>query len=105
MRVYVAGPYTKGDRSENVRRAMTATIELMDAGHEPFCPILSHFLDLFFPRPWGEWLRVDLAWVEVSEALVKLPGESVGADREAVRAETIGIPVYHSVEGFLGCHA
>ena len=43
MRVYIAAPYTKGDRSENMRRAMKAMDKLIAAGHEPFLPILTHF--------------------------------------------------------------
>lgn len=101
MRVYVAGPYTLGDRSENMRRIMAATIEILDAGHEPFCPLLTHFLDLTHPRPWEDWMRLDMAWLECAEAFVSIPGESLGADMEADRAAILGIPTFESVADFL----
>ena len=101
MRVYIAGPYTLGDRSENMRQAMAATIAVLDAGHEPYCPLLTHFLDLAYPRPWEDWMRLDLAWLPCAEAFIRLPGESVGADMEADAALGHNIPVYPSVEVFL----
>lgn len=101
MRVYVAGPYTLGDRSENVRKAMLATDRLIASGHEPFCPLLFHFQDLAFPRPWQDWIRVDLAWLPFAEALIRLPGESEGADIEVARARELGIPIIHSVGVFV----
>lgn len=101
MRVYIAGPYTLGDRSENVRRAAKAMIQVLDAGHEPFCPIVhSHFLDLMYPRPWEDWMRLDLAWLDGAEAFIRLPGESAGADEEYRRIAGT-IPIYFSVEAFL----
>jgi len=101
MRVYIAAPYTKGDRSENMRRAMKAMDTLIAAGHEPFLPILTHFQDLAYPRPWEDWMRVDLAWLPFAEAVVRLPGESVGADMETAIAREDGIPVFDGVEAFL----
>ena len=103
MRVYIAGPYTKGDRSENMRRAMKAMDDLIAAGHEPFLPILTHFQDLCHPRPWEDRMRVDLAWLRCAEAVVRLPGESKGADIEC-SAVAGTIPIFFSVEAFLGAH-
>ena len=44
-----------------------------------------------------EWLAIDLAWVAVCEAVVRLPGESGGADMETAEARRLGIPVFESV--------
>ena len=101
MRVYIAAPYTKGDRSENMRRAMKAMDTLIAAGHEPFLPILTHFQDLCHPRPWKDWMRIDLAWLPYAEAVVRLPGESTGADVETASARSRGRPVFDGVEAFL----
>lgn len=38
MRVYIAGPYTKGDVVENVRAAVFAGDEVFEAGHSPYVP-------------------------------------------------------------------
>ena len=70
----------------------------MDAGFAPFVPHLSHFQRFHRPRPDDDWLAVDFAWVEVSDALLRLPGDSVGADAEVRLASRLQIPLLHSVE-------
>lgn len=96
MRIYVSGPYSS-DPVAGTRTAMQATAALMDMGHAPLCPHWTLFQDLAYPRPYEDWLRIDLAWVEVADAVLRLPGQSSGADREVARAEHIGIPVYYSI--------
>lgn len=100
-RVYVSGPYAKGDAAENVRRAVLAADELLRAGHVPFCPHLSHFWHLLCPKPREAWLEYDLEWLRACDAVVRLPGESEGADAEVEAARELGIPVYGSVREFL----
>jgi hypothetical protein len=99
-RVYVSGPYAKGDAAENVRRAVMAADELLRAGHVPFCPHLSHFWHLLCPKPREAWLQYDLEWLRACDAVVRLPGESEGADAEVEAARELGIPVYGSVGEF-----
>jgi hypothetical protein len=38
MKVYVAGPYTKGDVAVNTANAIKSGQELLEAGHVPFVP-------------------------------------------------------------------
>lgn len=101
MNVYIAGPYTKGDVAVNVRNAMEATHQLMDAGHAPFCPHLTHYLHIHRPRPVEDWYKLDLAYLPACDALIRLPGESRGADNEVAAARDLGIPIFDSVKGFL----
>lgn len=104
MRVYIAGPYTKGDVALNVRAALQAASDLRDAGHAPYVPHLTHFWHMLFPRPYEDWLDQDNQYIPVCEALVRIPGESSGGDKEAALAQSLGIPVYYGVEEFLtGC--
>lgn len=100
MRIYIAGRYTRGDRSDNVRNAMRAMDRLIAAGHEPLCPLLTHFQDLAFPRPWEDWMRIDLAWLPFSDAVVRLPGNSLGADMETEEANRWDIPVFLGLDTF-----
>jgi hypothetical protein len=44
-----------------------------------------------------DWMGLDLAWVEAADALIRLPGESVGADQEVALARKLGIPVFRNV--------
>ena len=101
MKVYVAGPYTKGDVALNVRAAIDASHELMNAGHVPFVPHFSHFQHMIHPREYEDWLAYDFEWLPMCDALLRLPGESSGADREIEFANELGIPVHHSIESLL----
>lgn len=100
-RIYVAGPYTKGDPCVNTHAAIAAGNRLMDAGFAPFVPHLSHFWHTVTPRPYEDWMSLDMRWVEVADAVLRLPGESSGADREVQHAESLGIPVFHSIDELL----
>jgi len=91
--VYVAGPYTGGDVVQNVRRAMTAANDLLVAGYTPHVPHLCHFLHLLNPQPYEVWMRLDFAWLEKCDVMVRLSGESSGADREELAARKLGMPV------------
>jgi hypothetical protein len=97
-KVYVAGPYTKGDVAINVRNALVAANSLADAGLYPFVPHLSHFWHLTFPREYEFWLDLDNQFLPHCDALVRLPGESSGSDKEVQLAEKLGIPVFYSVD-------
>jgi hypothetical protein len=99
LRVYIAGPYTRPDPCANTHRAIAAADRLWDAGFIPFVPHLSHFWHTMSPRPYEDWLAYDLEWLRCCDVVLRLSGESSGADREVREAEALGIPVYHSVEG------
>jgi hypothetical protein len=97
-KIYVAGPYTHGDVAVNVRNAMEAGLMIINAGHAPYVPHLSHFLHMQEPQSYETWLEMDMVWVDTCDALVRLPGYSPGADREVARAEERKIPVLRSAQ-------
>ena len=97
-RVYVAGPYTQGDPAVNVRNAIQAGDDLMTAGYAVFIPHLSHFQHLLFPGPYQDWIDHDNEWVPACDAVLRLPGDSPGADKEVELAEHLGLPVFGSVK-------
>jgi Domain of unknown function (DUF4406) len=97
-RIYVAGPYTKGDVAVNVRTAFEAANRLADLGYAPFIPHATHFWHLVFPRPYEFWLDLDNQFLPLCDALLRIPGESSGADKEVYLAETLGKPVFHAIE-------
>ena len=100
IKVYIAGPYTKGDVCANVANSMTVCHDLMDHGFAPYCPHLTHFLHLHKQRPYKEWLAYDSEWLKVCDVLIRLPGESTGADLEKEWALELNIPVYYSLGKF-----
>lgn len=95
--VYIASPYTVGDIAVNVRRQIDCVEHLMNLGFFPFAPLYSHFQHIFHPRNYETWMEVDMIWVSKCDALLRLSGESKGADREVELAKTLGIPVFYSI--------
>lgn len=101
VKVYIASPYTKGDMAANVRKQLEVANELMSKGFAPYVPLLSHFQDMMFPRPYEDWIKLDLEWVKTCDCLLRLPGESKGADGEVAEAVSLGIPVYFDIDYLL----
>ena len=93
MFVYVAGPYTLGDVVQNVRAACAAAEAIVRAGHTPFVPHLCHLWHLVSPHHHEYWMDYDRAWLEKCDVVVRLVGDSRGADIECARAAELGIPV------------
>lgn len=98
-RVYISGPLlSSGDVEQNVADAMEAAIDLIAAGYAPLCPHLTWYLDQDGDIPHAVWMEIDLPWVSVSDAVLRLPGPSAGADQECREAFDRGIPIYNSIQ-------
>lgn len=103
-RIYISGPISLGDLRHNIDQAVGAFVELARAGFAPFCPALTAYLE--GPKPTAapcgiahdEWMEIDLPWVAVADAVLRLPGKSEGADREVAFAQECGIPAYLSIK-------
>jgi nucleoside 2-deoxyribosyltransferase len=97
-RVYIAGPFKDGVVSENVHNAVMAAHQLLDRGFSPYCPHgTTHMLALVEPRPQSDWYALDMEWLRVCDAVLRLPGKSSGADQEVGEANRLGIPVFYSI--------
>jgi nucleoside 2-deoxyribosyltransferase len=95
--VYVAGPYSHPDPLANTRAAVLAGQELWDAGYFPVVPHLSMAWQLVAPQPVEWWYAFDLHLLSRCDALLRLPGESKGADAEVEFARNAGIPAFGSI--------
>ncbi len=95
--IYVAGPYSS-DPCRNTHAAIQAAEQLIAFGYVPFVPHLTHFWHTMTPHDYEFWLEYDLAWLRKCDAVLRLPGESKGADRECGEAMSLGIPVFHSID-------
>lgn len=117
-RVYISGPLSRGPLDENLNAATAAFVALVRAGFAPLCLHWSVYskrcvrvddsvVACVGTRQGNEelshsdWRRVDLPWVAVSDAVLRLPGESVGSDRETAFARECGIPVFESVQAVI----
>lgn len=96
--VYISSPYTKGDVAQNVRVQLDTADTLMTLGYCPFVPVFTHFQHLHKPRLYGDWLRIDEEFVRRSDVVLRLPGESNGAEREVKLALSLDIPVVYSID-------
>jgi len=112
-RVYVAGPLSpKGYNSVhpaidyllNIRNLTRAALEVFQAGFDPFCPALDFLFFLMLRE--GEHIkeamikRYSKSWLEASDAMYLTPGwkKSSGTLGEIQHAESLGIPVFKSIE-------
>ena len=95
--IYIASPYSIGDRAANVRLQLDAFERIMGMGHLPFAPLLNHFQHLVHPRSDESWIHdYCLPWVERCDLILRLPGVSLGADLE------VGHGIKHGVEPCFG---
>lgn len=94
--IYVAGPMTSsGNPYDNVRLGAVAGQRAYDLGWAPFVPHLSAISAMITGRhDWEEALEYDYVWVARSEALLLLPGHSLGASAEVDLAQYLKIPVF-----------
>ena len=100
--VFVSGPMTAGLHYErNIRLAMDAAALLMANGFHPFVPHLYTLLEMVHHQDYDRWLALDFAFVERCHALLRLPGESKGADLEVAHAKELGRPVFYTIESLI----
>jgi len=97
MKIYIAGPYTKGDVAVNVKEAIHAGDYVARLGHTVFIPHLTHFWHMLIPHEYDFWMAQDEAWLLECDAVLRLKGESKGADQEVKIAEAHDKPIYYSV--------
>ena len=101
MKVYIASPYTLGDVTQNVQRQITTAEQLIDLGHTPYIPLLTHFWQLASPHEHQYWLDYDFNWLAVCDAVLRLDGASVGADMEVALAKRLGKQIYYAIADVL----
>jgi hypothetical protein len=98
MYVYIAGPLTKGHRTENIRKSIDAAERIASRGHIVFVPHLWDFWELCYPgHSYEFWIQMDFQWLRKCDILVRIPGPSEGADREESLARQLGKQVFGSV--------
>ena len=94
QRIYISGPITKGNRNLSFYQASEAHLRLIATNdYSIFNPMLSMAMMANNELTWEQWLANDESFIEVCDMVLRLPGESIGADREVKFAESIGIPV------------
>ncbi len=98
MIIYIAGPYSKGDVAQNVKNAIDAADALIELGHTPYLPHLTHFWHIISPKRLQFWYDYDYQFLPFCDALLRIPGASLGADNEVDAAKRLCIPIFYSLE-------
>ncbi len=98
--VFIAGPMsTSGEPGQNLNAAAVAAADLLLAGYFPFVPHVTWILHAIRPdvavKTRQRW---DHYWLAFCDAVLRLPGDSRGADEEVALAEKIGMPVFHDLQ-------
>lgn len=105
LHIYVAGPIGKNDegRRRRVEAALDVGRQLLRHGLCPFVPHLwaAALADADDLLGYEEWLKYDTAWINRCDAVLRMRGESPGADREVAFAEERGIRVFYSIDALL----
>ncbi len=114
--VYIACPLSLGDPRSNVAAADYAQWAIMQHGIAVinqaltcWCGAAAANATAPNPKAWGlyrtithdTWIKHSLALVSRADAVVRLPGESRGADAETAHARSLGIPVFDGLQALL----
>lgn len=113
--VYVAGPISKGCIYENVGRAHDAGLALAKAGLSVIVPHGTCFWGnrtaesgtLWVPQAhidgtaYDDWISMSLELVRRCDAVLRLPGESSGADAEVAEAGRLRTPVFTDIKALV----
>jgi hypothetical protein len=119
LMILIAGPYRSGTRNDpaliaaNLARLEEAAWPLFAAGHVPMigewvalpvmrsAPVAEHDGSLadrvLYPTAQRLLTRCD--------GVLRLRGESAGADQDVATARRLGLPVWHRIEDVPGCVA
>ncbi|KKL49174.1 hypothetical protein LCGC14_2318140 [marine sediment metagenome] len=107
LRVYIAGPMTNGTgrnfNMEKIHEAIDAYFVLIDGGLVPHCPQLTVFCEFMKPNriSYEQWMKLDAAYIDDSDVVLRIPGPSAGADKECKYALSRGKPVVVGLDNFL----
>lgn len=105
LQIYVAGPYSSQSQlavHENVVRAIDAGITLIEKGHYPFIPHLTHFVkiraeEIDKPISYNEFLEWDRQFIDACDGFLYLDS-SPGADKELAYAEKRDLYIFYSMD-------
>ena len=91
--IYIAAPYSEPDPVQNTKHAIRIADALLKAGFTPLVPHLTMLWDIVSPKSYETWLDYDRELLARCDAVLRVPGYSVGATREARFADSLDIPV------------
>ena len=114
--ILIAGPYRSGTNDDptlmeaNLRRLEEAAWPIFEAGHLPMIgewvalPVLRSAGADGVTHPLADRVMYPTAQrlLRHCDAVLRLPGESTGADQDVAIANELGLPVYHDLTDIPG---
>lgn len=102
LKIYIASPYTAGDRIQNIRLQIDAFHILRDLGYIPIPPLISHYINEIKERSHADWIAYDFEILAICNLVVRIRPKdnlgieipSPGADMEIAEAKRLNIPFY-----------
>ena len=104
IKVYIASPYSIGNKEDNVKKQINMASKLIDANFAPFVPLLYHYVEQAHPKNYDKWLAIDLEFLSSCDCVLRLRGESKGADIELMEARKLGMPVFYSLSDLMNAY-
>lgn len=107
VRVYIAGPMTNGSglsfNMTKIHDAIDTYLILIKLGFVPHCPQLTVFAEFMLPNnvSYEQWLELDRCYIDDADIVLRLEGDSKGADKECEYAKHFGKPVIYGLANFL----
>jgi len=110
MRIYIAGPYTPKSKDphkavkeahSNVDRAIRVAIKLIEKGHYPFIPHLTHYIHVHPEcKDLGSkfYYQYNLSFLQYWAEALFFIAPSKGANMEKDLAEKLGLPIYYRLD-------
>jgi hypothetical protein len=112
MLILVAGPYRSGTNDDpalmeqNLRNLETVAVELFRKGHIPMIGewVALPLMHVAGSKRPGDDIYNEFAYpvaerlLQKCDAVLRIPGESKGADQDVKIAKQRGIPVYYKLE-------
>lgn len=97
--VYVAGPITSPEPMANAHRALALGGTLLRTGLVvPFVPHVTCLWQMVDPHSYETWMAYDFEVIHRCDALLRMDGESPGADREVALALDLRLPVFDEAD-------
>ncbi|MBV8390233.1 MAG: DUF4406 domain-containing protein [Mucilaginibacter sp.] len=116
LTILIAGPYRSGTNDDptlmqqNLERLESAALKLFRAGH---IPLIGEWLALPLLKMAGSKKPGDEIYQEISypvahrlitkcDAILRMEGQSTGADNDVKVARELGLPVYYHIDDIIG---
>lgn len=100
IKVFISGPLS-GDPEKNLAAAKEACKRLVIEGFAPFCPHLSWYVDPGSKLGYDKWINIDLEFLKDCHVMLRLPGESKGAEIEENYAHLWEKPIFYDIDSLV----